>query len=471
MKPKIFSSFLVVAIAASAFSLGLVAKDRAPARKAPALRVDNTPVSEGKAPVVSSYADVVEPVQRAVVSVYSKKIVRERVAVNPLLRQFFGNIPDQERQRPEQGLGSGVIVSPDGYILTNNHVVEGADELKVSLADDRELIAKVIGTDPKTDIAVIKIEGANLATVTIADSDKLRVGDVVFAVGNPLGVGQTVTMGIVSAKGRRVGILDEVGGYESFIQTDASINMGNSGGALIDAKGRLVGINSAIISPSRGNIGIGFAVPINLAASVMRSLIETGSVARGYLGVQSQNLTPDDAESLGLDRATKGVIITDVTPKSAAEAGGLKSGDVILGINNRPVASRDDLRLAVGELPPGSKATLKINRNGKEQTVTVTLGKLDENPDELISGVRATPLTPELRTRLRIPDRLDGMVITEIAEDSPYIDRLAPNLLITQIDRQEVSDLETARSLLTPGRHLLIVFYRGAMRLVNIEVK
>lgn len=471
MKRTTFLSFLLVALMTTASSISLLAKDGSSLRKAPPLRLDNSPVSDGKSHIVTSYADVVEPVQKAVVSVYSKKIIRERVAVNPLLRQFFGNIPDQERQRPEEGLGSGVIVSPDGYILTNNHVVEGADELKVALSDDRELIAKVVGTDPKTDIAVIKVEGSNLATVSIADSDKLRVGDVVFAVGNPLGVGQTVTMGIVSAKGRRVGILDEVGGYESFIQTDASINMGNSGGALIDAKGRLVGINSAIISPSRGNIGIGFAVPINLAASVMRSLIETGSVARGYLGVQSQDLTPDDAESLGLDRSTKGVIIADVTPKSAAEAGGLKSGDVILSINGRNVATRDELRLAVSELPPGSKATLKISRNGKEQSITVTLGKLNENPNEIVSGVRATPLTPELRNRLRIPDRLDGLVVTEIADDSPYSDRLAPNLLITQIDRQEINDVETARSLLTQGRHLLIVYYRGAMRLVNIEVR
>lgn len=255
-----------------------VAKDAAgevaPPHPVPTLRVDDSPIGSSRpgGPMLS-YADVLEPVQKAVVSIYSTKIVRERI--NPLLRQFFPNLPEQERESRQQGLGSGVIVTADGYILTNHHVVEGADELKVALTDDREFIAKVVGTDPKTDVAVVKIDADKLPFVTLADSDKLRVGDVVFAVGNPLDVGQTVTMGIVSAKNRNVKILEEVGGYEDYIQTDAAINMGNSGGALIDARGRLVGVNSAILSPSRGNIGIGFAIPINLAASIMKSLIAT----------------------------------------------------------------------------------------------------------------------------------------------------------------------------------------------------
>ncbi len=259
----------------------------------PVLRRDFSAVSDGKSPLVTSYADVVEPVLKAVVSVYSTKTVHEQIPMNPLLRQFFGNqIPQQDRK--EEGLGSGVIVSPDGYILTNNHVVDGADQLKVSFADGREFPAKLIGTDDKTDIAVIKIEATNLPTVVLADSEKLRVGDIVFAVGNPLEVGETVTMGIVSAKGRnKLGLLDDVGGYEDFIQTDAAINLGNSGGALVDAKGRLVGINSAIISPSRGNIGIGFAIPINLAANIMTSLIATGTVTRGYLGVTTEPVNGD----------------------------------------------------------------------------------------------------------------------------------------------------------------------------------
>jgi serine protease Do/serine protease DegQ len=461
--------FLVCATGAAA---AVATKEKSPERKMPSLRVDASPVSEGKSPLVTSYADVLDPAAKAVVSVYSKKTVRERIAVNPFLRQFFGSeIPDQEREHKEEGLGSGVIVSPDGYILTNNHVVEGADELKVSLADDRELVAKVIGADPKTDIAVIKVDGERLPVITLADSDNIRVGDVVFAVGNPLAVGQTVTMGIVSAKGRSVGILDEVAGYESFIQTDAAINMGNSGGALVDAKGRLVGINSAILSPSRGNIGIGFAVPINLAATVMHSLIETGTVSRGYLGVQSQTLTTEDAQSLGLPVDTKGVTITDVSPGSAAEKAGLKRGDVILTVNDKPVAALRDLRIYIAQSAPGSKVKLKISRDGKDRVIEVTLGKLDENPDELLTGVDVTPLTPEARRRLNIPTRLDGLLVTAVAEDSPYVERLVPDVLIVQIDREDASDLEAARRALTPGRHMLFVYYRGAQRIVGVTVK
>ena len=459
-------------VLATALAIGLGAKDATPARVMPTLKLDASPVSEGKAPMVSSYADILEPVQTAVVSVYSKKIVRQRVAVNPLLRQFFGdNLPDQERARPEEGLGSGVIVSPDGYILTNNHVVEGADELKVLLSDERELIAKVIGADPKTDIAVIKIEAEKLPVVTLADSDNIRVGDVVFAVGNPLGVGQTVTMGIVSAKGRSVGILEEVAGYESFIQTDAAINMGNSGGALVDAKGRLVGINSAILSPSRGNIGIGFAVPTNLASTVMHGLVETGSVSRGYLGVASETLSADHAEALGLDRKTKGVMVTDVYPGTPAETAGLKRGDVILSINGKPVSSLRDLRVLIAQTAPGSKVKLKLLRDGKDRQVDVALGKLDEKPDELLAGVSVSPLNQEARRRLNIPARLNGLLVTAVDENSDYADRLATDVLILQIDREDVSDLDSARKALTPGRHMLFVYFRGALRVVGIEVK
>lgn len=477
MKNKLLSRLLLGAAVlglasnpAFAATAAKAKKDEPAARKTPALVEDLTPVGDAKSPVVTSYADVIEQAQKAVVSVYSKKIVRERVAMNPLLRQFFGDIPDQERKHEEEGLGSGVIVSPDGYILTNNHVVEGADELKVSLSDDRELIAKVIGADPKTDIAVIKVDGDKLPVVTLTDSDNIRVGDVVFAVGNPLGVGQTVTMGIVSAKGRTVGILEEVAGYESFIQTDAAINMGNSGGALVDAKGRLIGINSAILSPSRGNIGIGFAVPINLAASVMQSLIEFGSVSRGYLGVQSQTLTPDDAEALGLPRSTKGVTITDVTPDSAAEKAGLERGDVILSVNDKAVAALRDLRNYISQMAPGSKVKLKISRDGDERVVDVTLGRLDENPNELLTGVQVAPLTLEARRRLSIPARLDGLLVTEVDENSPFADRLAADVLILQIDRADVRDIDTARQALTSGRHMLFVYYRGALRVVGINI-
>lgn len=484
MKTKLCSSFAALLAVALLSGPGLWAKDAAaPAAppKRPTLRIDPSPVSDGKSAVVTSYADIVEPVQKAVVSVYSKKTVRERVSANPLMRQFFGDVPDQERERKEEGLGSGVIISPDGYILTNNHVVEGADELKVGLADDREFIAKVIGTDPKTDVAVIKIEAENLPILTLADSDKLRVGDVVFAVGNPLGVGQTVTSGIVSAKGRnQLGLLE--GGYESFIQTDAAINMGNSGGALVDAKGRLVGINSAIISNTRGSIGLGFAIPINLASSVLQSLIATGTVSRGFLGVSAQTVIADDAAALGLPTGTRGAMITDVTPDSPADKAGLKRGDVVLTYNEHPVLSWEELRLMIAETMPNSAVRLGVSRaldpkatgpdkaGRKSIKVEVNLTKFDEKPDELISGVNVMPLTEELRARLRIPIRFDGLLIKSVDKDSPYVDTLVPNVLIVQIDREDVTDLGTAKAALTPGRHMMYVYYRGALRVVRIDI-
>ncbi len=435
---------------------------------APALRVDDSPIAANKAagPVLS-YADVVEPVQKAVVSIYSTKIVKERIT-NPLFRQFFPNLPDQERESKQQGLGSGVIVTADGYVLTNNHVVEGADELKVSLSDEREYVGKVIGTDPKTDIAVVKIEAEKLPFVTLADSDKLRVGDVVFAVGNPLDVGQTVTMGIVSAKNRNVKILEEVGGYEDYIQTDAAINMGNSGGALVDARGRLVGINSAILSPSRGNIGIGFAIPVNLAASIMKSLIETGTVARGYLGVTTETVTPDVAEQLGLPRDTKGVVVSDIVPDSAADKGGLKRTDVILGVNGHPVASLEELRLLIAQMAPGSVAKLRVVRDAKERALDVTLDKFADKPNELIAGVNVKPLGNDDRRRLSIDPRVTGLLITDIADDSPYRDRLAANAVIMEINRTPVRDIADARQLIQPGRNLLAVYFRGQARFVVI---
>ncbi len=438
-------------------------------KKKPEVVVDSSPVNQGQQGVVVSYADVVEPVQKAVVSIYSTKIIKERVQVNPFFRQLFPGLQDQERESRQEGMGSGVIVTADGYILTNNHVVEGADELKVSLSDDREFVAKVIGTDPKTDVAVIKIEAEKLPTVNLADSEKLRVGDVVFAVGNPLGVGQTVTMGIVSAKGRnKVGILD--GGYEDFIQTDAAINMGNSGGALTDARGRLVGINSAILSPSRGNIGIGFAIPINLAASIMNSLVLTGTVSRGYLGVKSpDSVTPDVAEQLGLPKDTKGVLITEIDPDSPAEKAGVRRTDVILGVDGHPVTSLEDLRLRISQMVPGSVAKLKVMREGEEKILEVTLGSLNENPNELFSGVSVAPLNPEIRRRVGLMDnRVSGLVVTEMTEESPLRGRLAVDVVIVEVNRVPVTDLPTAKKSLKPRgeNNLLTIFFRGQYRFV-----
>ncbi|HTJ77881.1 MAG TPA: Do family serine endopeptidase [Rariglobus sp.] len=465
MKIRFFSSCLAVAVTVSTFAVcSAVEEKKAPVL--PTLKIDGTPVGTSTENRVNSYADVVEPAQKAVVSVYSKRLVREQVRFNP----FTGKLSGGDRE--EEGLGSGVIVSSDGYILTNNHVVEGADELKVALSDDRELIAKVIGTDPKTDIAVIKIDAKDLPAITLADSDKTRVGDLVFALGNPLGVGQTVTMGIVSAKGRsQLGLLDQVGGYENFIQTDAAINMGNSGGALIDAKGRLVGINSAILSPSKGNIGIGFAIPVNLAAFIMHSLVETGTVARGFLGVSTDTLTPEVADQLGLPKETKGVLLSDIAPGSPADKAGLKRNDAVLSIDGKPVVSREELRFIIAQSLPGSTVSLAVMRDGKARTIAVSLGKLVENPNELLTGVQAEPLGADARRRLQIDDRITGLLITGMAEDSPYRDRLVADAVIVEIDRQPVTDLKAAKTVLQPGRHLLLVYYRGQISYQLITVK
>lgn len=434
-------------------------------KKQPTLKIDTSPVTEGRTPGVASYADVIEPVQKAVVSVYSSRTIRH--PVNPLFPMFG------EGDMKERGLGSGVIVSKDGYIITNNHVVEGADELNVQLTDNRQFKATVIGADPKTDVAVIRIDVDDLPSVVLADSDKLRVGDVVFAVGNPLAIGQTVTMGIVSATGREVGILEEVAGYESFIQTDAAINQGNSGGALIDAKGRLIGINSAILSTTRGNIGIGFAVPINLAATIMHSLIETGSVTRGFLGVQVDPLSAEIADALKLKKEIHGVIVNTVTPGGPAEKAGVKIGDVVLTINEKPVSTTRDLRMLVAQLPPDSEAHLKILRDGQEKAINVKLGKLsDAGRDELLTGVHVLPLSDQVRHALNLDGRVEeGLVISEVDPNSPYSDRLQPKMVIVEINRVPVADVDIARQLLEPGRNLLRVIVRGQARYVPVFVK
>jgi len=451
-------------LAAVILALLLTGAKDAPGPK-PVLKIDLSPLNDGKSPAVLSYADVVEPVQKAVVSIYSSKTVRRHLP--PYFRQFFG---DEDREAREEGLGSGVIVSPNGYILTNNHVVEGADELKVALADEREFKGKIIGTDPKTDVAVVKIEAENLPTITLADSDRLRVGDVVFAVGNPLDIGQTVTTGIVSAKKRRVHLLDDINGYEDFIQTDAAINLGNSGGALVDARGRLVGINSAMMSTTNGSMGIGFAVPINLASSVMQSLIATGTVSRGYLGVGVDVLTPELAEAMGVE--PKGLVISTVTPESPAAKAGLKKEDIIVAINGKPVAAFDDLRLIIAQSLPGTKVKVRYLREGKPADAEVTLTKLSDDsakPDEFVTGVIVAQVDDEQRRAFRLPDEVDGLVVTDVAAESPYRERFRAGMVIVQLNRAPVEDVAGARAQLRPGRNFCLVWDRGGYRYVPFK--
>jgi Do/DeqQ family serine protease len=326
-------------------------------------------VAGGRA--AGSYRDAVRRAMPAVVSIYTTKEVKRHPFLNdPLFRRFFGEQFDLGPQR-SSGLGSGVIVNADGYILTNNHVVEAADEIEVAVSGSKRYPAKVVGTDPDTDIAVVRIAATQLPAITFGDDNNLRLGDVVLAIGNPLGIGQTVTMGIVSAL-RRTGL--GINTFESFIQTDAAINQGNSGGALIDVNGNLVGINSAILSQTGGSIGIGFAIPVSTAKQVMEQIIETGSVTRGWIGVEAQDVTPELAESLRLP-VTSGVIIAGLARNGPADKSGMRLGDILIAVDGKPVADSSVMLNLIAQLPPGQPAIFKVRRNNAETELKVTVGK------------------------------------------------------------------------------------------------
>jgi serine protease DegQ len=325
--------------------------------------------------VPSSYADAAQKAMPAVVNVFSGKggsLPPNPQANDPLFRYFFGN-PKGGQQPPDEpatNLGSGVIVSSEGYILTNQHVVDGADQIEVALADGRRTNAKVAGVDPETDLAVLKINMTNLPTITLGRMDEARVGDIVLAIGNPFGVGQTVTMGIISALGRNhLGINT----FENFIQTDAPINPGNSGGALVDAHGNLLGINTAIYSRSGGSLGIGFAVPVSTAKSVLESIITTGTVTRGWIGVEPQDVTPAIAESFGLEQ--KGTIVAGVLQGGPADKAGIKPGDVLLDVNGQEITDTTRLLNVIAQIKPGTDAKIHLKRKNKELEVNVTIGK------------------------------------------------------------------------------------------------
>ena len=464
----------------------------AQASSVPKLNLNDTPIARDTRPALS-FAPVIKKVSPSVVNIYTAKTVRENPRMSPLFddpffRQFFGppgyeNVP---RERREQALGSGVIISEDGYILTNNHVVDGADEIKVVLADyKKEFDAKVIGTDPQTDIAVIKVEGKSLPAITITDSDKLEVGDVVLAIGNPFGVGQTVTSGIVSAKGRGgMGIVD----YEDFIQTDASINPGNSGGALVDAEGRLIGISTAILSRSGGNQGIGFAVPINLARYVMERIVAEGKITRGYLGVRIQPLTPDLAKEFKLPADT-GALVGEVTPKTPAAEAGLKEGDVIIEFNGKKVTDDRHLRLMAAQTPPGTRVTLKALRDGQEQTFSVKLGELPSEglakagrsggrspsaKGDPLDGVEVTDLDATARRQLNIPNQVrGGALVVNVDPGSPAAAAgLQPGDVILEINRKPVASADEAIELshqVKDERVLLRVWSQGGSHYILVK--
>jgi len=450
------------------------------------VKIDRTPLDRGiETGRVTSYADILDEVRPAVVSVFSTRVVRQRQFQspfgddNPLFRRFFGVPEEQAREQRRQGLGSGVIVSENGYVLTNNHVIEGADEIRIALADQREFVASVVGTDPKTDVAILKIEASGLPTAVLSDSEQSRVGDIVFALGNPLGIGQTVTMGIVSAIGRmEIGILGR-GGYENFIQTDAAINQGNSGGALVDAHGRVIGINTAILSRSGGNIGIGFAIPVSLVANVMESLIETGTVERGYMGVHIQPLTSELAEEFGIPDG-RGALINDVVPGSPADKAGIRRGDVVVRVGEQPVDSHTALRLAISQMRPGSSPAIEFIRDGERQLVMVKLARLDEQSlmaqvpgrsVRFLDGVTVSSITPEVRVQFELPEDLTGLVVTEVDEGSDYADVLAVGSVIVELNRQKVTTARAASEALRQGRNTVLIYDRGSFRFTSITVR
>ena len=413
-------------------------------------------------------APMLERATPAVVNIATENRVASRrnpLLEDPFFRHFF-NIPDQPRERMAQSVGSGVVVDTErGYVITNHHVVEGADTITVTLRDGRKLTAKVIGSDPQSDVAVIQIPSGNLTALPLADSDALRVGDFVVAVGNPFGLGQTVTSGIVSALGRTgLGIQ----GYEDFIQTDASINPGNSGGALVNLRGELVGINTAIIAPGGGNVGIGFAIPANMVARLMNQIVSHGLVKRGQLGVSVQDLTPDLARAFNIP-ASQGAVIAQVSPRSAAARAGLREGDVVLSINGRPVRDSGALRNTVGLLEVGEAVRLEILRDGKPLTLEAKVGEYaPARLDGEAINPRLTGATlEEIGPNSPLAGKVLGVLIAEVASRSPAARAgLRKGDVILAINQQRVASPADLQPLVANRDTLLINLLRGQQELV-----
>jgi serine protease Do len=434
----------------------------------------------------TGFAPIVKQVLPNVVNISSSKVVRtpnqigEGMQMDPFFQQFFGhgfgNGPAVPKERRERSLGSGVIVSPEGYVLTNNHVVDGATDIKVTLSDKREIKAAIVGTDVKTDVAVLKLEGSNFPAITLGDSSKVQVGDYALAIGDPFGVGQTVTMGIVSAKGRgNLGIED----YEDFIQTDAPINPGNSGGALINDHGELIGINTAILSHgSGGNEGIGFAIPVNLARQVMNQLLDHGKVTRGYLGVVVQPISPAMAKALGQSEPT-GALVGDVSANGPAQAAGVERGDIILELNSKPMNDANELRNTVSMLQPGETVKLKISRNGSVRDLSVKLGELPASKEqaqnqkegaskEVLEGVSVENVDADTAKELGLPGLTKGVVVTDIDPSSPKADSgLRKGDVIQEVNHQPVHNVaEFEQAMHKAGKEeALLLVNRGGTTL------
>lgn len=437
----------------------------------------------------TSYAEIVNRVSTAVVTIRTESRARAPRQFpfmdDPFFRRFFGEPPTPPPEQLVRGLGSGVIVTDDGYILTNHHVIDGAQQIEVELQGSRTITAKLIGSDPPSDLAVLKIDDGGLSPLALADSDKVQVGDIVLAIGNPLGIGQTVTLGIISAKSRRTGLSD--GSFEDFLQTDAPINRGNSGGALINGNGELVGINSQILSPSGGSIGIGFAIPSNMARDVLDQIVKHGKVTRGHLGIVVQPVTEDIAASLNLTSA-RGVIVSQVQAGSAAERAGLKRGDVILALNGDVVSDSNSFRNDIAGTPPGRTVTLRIWREGSEQELRPTLGEYvaeerstrsteERSPEaegnDRRLGIAVQPLTPALASQLGITSDTQGLVVVEVDPFGPAADAgIQRGDVIEQVNQQpvrSVADLRAAVERSGKDPLLLLVNHRGTPIFVTIR--
>ncbi|HYL61357.1 MAG TPA: DegQ family serine endoprotease [Candidatus Methylomirabilis sp.] len=449
----------------------------------PAATLKLAPASEG--PSRTGYAPLIKEVLPSVVNISSSKVVHNRMSsddqfpMDPFFRQFFGNDFNFQFNVPrnlrEKALGSGVIASPEGYILTNNHVVDGATDIQITLSDKRQFKAHVVGTDSKTDIAVLKIDASDLKPITIGDSSKVQVGDISLAIGDPFGVGQTVTSGIISATGRtNLGIED----YEDFLQTDAPINPGNSGGALINDRGELVGINTAIISHgSGGSEGIGFAVPSNLARQVMDEILKNGHVTRAYLGIYPQDVTPAMAKAFG-EKEMQGVVVGDVSPDSPAQAAGIERGDILLDVNGKPVTDSNQLRMSISMMHPGTSVDLKMLRNGNPRNVTVKLAEMpsqsakNNSNDEgtttkALEGVEVATLNADMAQQLDLPPNTKGVVVTGIDPSSKMADSgLQKGDVIQQVNHQPVTNVsEFERAVRNSGSNPLLLVNRGGTTL------